>query len=153
MASVDMQFEYPVEEWWVGEYAEIPEHIRGGIERYLTELRAPGDFLTAVITNDLRNAFARADEDSLKALRLLNRWFYNRAPSCAHGSHDAMRRWLRAQENDIVSRLFASAENDQLKGRLLREAAEEIRRLQRIVDAFEARGKQILDGLEQHLGG
>lgn len=136
MASVDMRFEYPVEEWWTGEYSEIPEHIRGGIERYLTELRAPGDFLTAVITNDLRGAFARADEESLKALRLLNRWFYNRAPSSAHGSLDAMRRWLTAQENDIVSRLFASAENDQLKGKLLREAAEEIRRLQRIVDSY-----------------
>jgi len=131
-----MQFEYPVAEWWTGEYAEIPEHIRGGIERYLTERLKPGDFLTAVITNDLRNAFARADEDSLKALRLLNRWFYNRAPASAHGSFDAMRRWLIVQENDIVSRLFASAENDQLKGKLLREAAEEIRRLQRIVDSY-----------------
>lgn len=153
MASVDMQFEYPVAEWWTGEYEAIPVYLREAIERYLTELVRPGDFLTSVIVNDLRNAFARADEESLKVLQLLNRWFYNRAPSCAHGSHDAMRRWLVATENDIVSRLFASAENDQLKGKLLREAAEEIRRLQRIVDAFAERGNKILTGLEQHLGG
>jgi hypothetical protein len=38
-----------------------PRNFRGGLERYLESGIAPGSFLTAVLTNDLREAFATAD--------------------------------------------------------------------------------------------
>ena len=39
-------------------WALIPQHMRGGIERYVMNGVPPGSFLTAVLSNDLKEAFA-----------------------------------------------------------------------------------------------
>ncbi len=135
------QFEYPVAEWWQGEYAAIPENLRGGIERYLIDRLKPGDFLTAVICNDLFAAFSRADENSRLALPTIIRWFYNRAPHVCHGSKSAMLRWLnRVEDESVVEKLEFAASTATMTDNvvavtLLAEAISEIVRLQRIVDS------------------
>lgn len=58
-----------------GEYEAIPDLVRGGLERYVLYRIAPGQFLTAVICNDLRNAVARADKENISLLPLYVRWF------------------------------------------------------------------------------
>ena len=88
------QFEYPVSEWFTGEYESIPAHMQDGLKRYVIDRLRPGDFLTAVIMNDLRNAVGHADDDNLPLLPLYVRWFYNRAPSRCHGSPAAFVAWL-----------------------------------------------------------
>ena len=81
-------------EWFTGEYAEIPAYMQEGLKRYVIERLRPGDFITAVIMNDLRNAVGHADDDNLPLLPLYVRWFYNRAPSRCHGSPAAFVAWL-----------------------------------------------------------
>jgi hypothetical protein len=92
--SAVVAFETPVEEWFNGEYAEIPERMREGLRRYIVDRVQPGDFLTAVICNDLRNAVGRADAENLSLIPLYVRWFYNVAPNQSHGSLSRMNTWL-----------------------------------------------------------
>lgn len=97
--TVETKFEYPVETWFVGDsYDQIPPHMREAIERYVIEHKATGDFLRAVITNDLRNAVNRADATNLQLLPVYVRWFYNRAPSACHGSPERLAAWLQGAD-------------------------------------------------------
>jgi hypothetical protein len=94
VATPTRQFEYPVTEWFTGEYAAIPERMREGLKRYVIDGLIPGDFLTAIIQNNLRNAVGYADDENLPLLPLYVRWFYNRPPSVSHGSPEAFVEWL-----------------------------------------------------------
>jgi len=68
----------------------IPERMRGGIVRYITEGIIPGDFLQAIITNDLKKAVWLADEENTRLLREYVLFFYNYAPAGCWGSHENM---------------------------------------------------------------
>lgn len=88
------QFEYPVSEWFTGEYAAIPERMQEGLKRYVIDRLRPGNFITAVVRNDLRDAVRCADDENLPLIPLYVRWFYNVAPARCHGSHEACAAWL-----------------------------------------------------------
>lgn len=62
---------------FTGEYEAIPDNLRGSIERYVEHRIKPGDFMTAVLNNDLKNAVLRADETSRSVLHLIILWFAN----------------------------------------------------------------------------
>ncbi len=62
-----------------GEYEIIPSTTQASITRYVEQGIKPGGFLTAVLSNDLRNATGRADEQNLAALPAIVRWFANHA--------------------------------------------------------------------------
>lgn len=53
----------------------------------------PGSFLTAVLENNLKEAVARADEESLDALPHIVAWLYDRAPNVAWGSPKHVHDW------------------------------------------------------------
>jgi hypothetical protein len=55
----------------------------------------PGDFLSAVICNDLFGAVGHADSANIKHLPAYVRFFYNVAPAQCWGSADEMRYWKR----------------------------------------------------------
>jgi hypothetical protein len=76
----------------MGEYG-IPERMRGAIVRYVEKRIPPGDFLSAVINNDLREACGRADAENKALLPAYVMWFYNWAPSNCWGYPDATERW------------------------------------------------------------
>lgn len=90
-----LSFDYDCQ--FAGEYAQIPAHMQEAIRRYVVQGLQPGDFLTAVITNDLLNAVNRADADNLPLLKLYMRWFYNEAPAPCWGSRQNMTEWMKAQ--------------------------------------------------------
>ena len=73
----------------------IPARMIGGIERYIHEHIQPGDFLSAIITNDLAEAVGRADDENLHNLPAYVAYFYNEAPSTCWGSPNKMRDWLK----------------------------------------------------------
>lgn len=60
-----------------GQYAAIPQRMRESIERYCVNHIKPGDFLTAVLQNDLSNAVLKADPENLPLLKLYLLWFHN----------------------------------------------------------------------------
>lgn len=73
----------------------IPEYMQGGIIRYYENRLPPGDFLTAVINNDLKEAVGRADEENRVLLHAYIMWFYNQAPGNSWGRAGAVEKWLQ----------------------------------------------------------
>ncbi len=72
----------------------IPEYMQGGIILYYENGIPPGDFLTAVINNDLKEAVGRADDTNVNALKAYVMWFYNQAPTGSWGHAGACDEWL-----------------------------------------------------------
>ena len=77
------------------DYSLVPvDHMVGAVRRYIEKRIHPGDFLTAVICNDLSKAVAHADADNAKQLVAWVRFFYNEIPAKAWGSKEKMEDWL-----------------------------------------------------------
>jgi hypothetical protein len=72
----------------------IPEHIRTNVLEYVTHGAPMGDFLEAVICNDLRSACHHADAINQQRLIDIVGWFYNYAPAPCWGSRQAYTRWM-----------------------------------------------------------
>lgn len=72
----------------------VPEHMWGGVERYYLLGVAPGHFLNALLSNDLMEAFKRADDLNVAAMHDWVRFLYNFTPSQSFGSPERVRAWL-----------------------------------------------------------
>jgi hypothetical protein len=92
---------YTFRQWY------IPERMMDGINLYVEHGIPPGDFLCAVITNDLSEACGRADDENIDNLPAYVAYFYNEAPSLCWGSVEKMQAWINnrrqaaCQEGDI----------------------------------------------------
>lgn len=95
--------------YWFNEFY-IPERMMPGIRRYVESGIVPGDFLCAVIQNDLSEAVGRADDENLKNLPAYVAYFYNEVPSNCWGSKERMQEWANAH----VSR---QSENEDEEGK------------------------------------
>lgn len=84
---------YTFRDWY------IPDRMMDGIRRYIDQGIPPGDFLTAIISNDLKEAVGRADEENLANLPAFVSFFYNMAPSRCWGSPEIMDAWLDKERN------------------------------------------------------
>jgi len=73
----------------------LPIHMVDAAIRWI-EQGLCGEFLFAVASNDLFDAFARADEDNARAMQDWVAWFYNHTPGPCHGSREKAEAW-RAQ--------------------------------------------------------
>lgn len=71
----------------------VPEHLHDGLIRYFTEGLLPGDFLRAVLNNDLVEAIRRGDEVSRAHLPQLADFLYFDAPAWAWGNHARVLAW------------------------------------------------------------
>lgn len=77
----------------------IPDYMVEGLENYVEHHIAPGSFLYAVITNDLRGAVERADDTNIRLIHKYVGWFYNHAPHGCWGSPEAFENWITRKEN------------------------------------------------------
>jgi hypothetical protein len=68
--------------------------MRGAVERYLLHGISPGGFLTAVLSNDLKGAAARADTTNRQLLFEWADWVYNYCPGGAQGSEFRVNTWI-----------------------------------------------------------
>ncbi len=76
-------------------YDTVPvDYMVGGVQRYIEHGILPGNFLTAVIRNDLRDACGYADENNQRALFEWVSWFRNEAPHDCWGSPIACTWWI-----------------------------------------------------------
>ncbi|HEC66848.1 MAG TPA: hypothetical protein ENI23_16355 [bacterium] len=76
-------------------YKKLPEHIRDSVQRYIEQGAPPGDFLTAVIRNDLKESFGRADDINIARMFDIVDFFYNEAPLECWGSPEEMEKWIK----------------------------------------------------------
>jgi len=74
--------------------AGVPHHVIDGLSLYVLLGIQPGHFLTAVLENDLRESFARADEECRRGLFALVCFLYNGIPARAWGSPERVEQWL-----------------------------------------------------------
>jgi len=72
--------------------------MMGGLNRYIKQRIKPGDFLTAVICNDLKESVYRADDENMANLPAYIHYLYNKAPSGCWGSKEKMTAWLNREE-------------------------------------------------------
>jgi hypothetical protein len=77
--------------WFRDKY--IPARMMSGIKRYIMEGILPGDFLQAVIRNDLKVSFMHADDENIENMFAYAAFFYNEAPVIAWGSKEDMKSW------------------------------------------------------------
>jgi len=75
------------------EATQIPGRMHDSLVRWVTEGRVSGHFLTAVLTNDLKEAVARADDENANALRDYVLFLYNNVPAGCFGSPERVTRW------------------------------------------------------------
>lgn len=74
--------------------ASIPEHLWGGIIRYVIDGIRPGDFLCAVIRMDIEEALRRAFLTTRPAIPTLTTWFLTEAPADCAGTPTAVDDWI-----------------------------------------------------------
>ena len=75
-------------------YSLLPEHMQEGMKLYIENGIPPGDFLLAVLENNLMEAFGRADSINRYALFDFCQFLYNKAPPQCYGSPDKVAEWL-----------------------------------------------------------
>lgn len=74
---------------------EVPERTREAIDKYIATHLPVGGFLTAVLSNNLRDAVCRADPDNLKNLPAIVAYINNKAPYDCWGSPERVAKWTK----------------------------------------------------------
>ncbi len=75
-------------------YYPIGDDLYGALERYLNHGINPGSFMTAVLENDLMEAFGRADICNEANMKNIVGYIYNHLPSNSWGSRERVQNYL-----------------------------------------------------------
>lgn len=78
------------------DYSLLPGHLQDGMRRYVEHGVPPGGFLTAVLENDLMEAFKRADSSSQRGMLNIILFMYNEMPMGIYGSPELVKAWVEA---------------------------------------------------------
>jgi hypothetical protein len=81
-------------------YDIYPGNTAGGAKRWIENRIMPGDFLAAVIRNNLKEALGRADIENRAAIFDIVSWWYNEAPSPCWGSPEKVKAWAKSPGNE-----------------------------------------------------
>ena len=73
---------------------QVPDHCRDGLVDYFSLRHLPGGFLTAVLENNLMEAFGRADDTNRSTMFNYVDFLYNYAPAPAWGSPAKVLAWV-----------------------------------------------------------
>ena len=81
----------------------IPDYMQYGLIHYFEQRQPTGDFLRAVLENDLIGAFIFADDENKEYMRSYVMWLYNCPPGRSPntwGSPAAVENWLAGARDD-----------------------------------------------------
>lgn len=76
----------------------IKQSTLDALDRYVVGHVPTGDFLRAVLSNNLIESFSRADDENLTAMHEITKYIYNMIPSACWGSPEKVEAWLRDRE-------------------------------------------------------
>jgi hypothetical protein len=91
-------------------YGSIPNTILEGIRNYVRKGQRPGHFLSAVISNNLKEAAGRADSDNAPYLVSIVKYFFNETPGTCWGSKETMEEWIAAGGTEAQPHRFEKDE-------------------------------------------
>ena len=77
------------------EYINIPPATLQDIYMYVEKGRISSDFLTAVISNDLKGTFNKADIYNETVIKNILRFLWNQVPADCWGSVEKMQTWIK----------------------------------------------------------
>lgn len=80
--------------------AVFPYDMRRAITNWVIDAIPPGDFLTAIIQNNLTEAVCRADDHNIKIIKQYVMWFINRADLKCWGSIEKFANWRGYSNGD-----------------------------------------------------
>lgn len=75
------------------DYTYLPAHMQEGAKRYVEHGTEPGDFLRAVLENNLLRAFERADAVNSSYMKEWALFLYH-APRACWGSRETVNKWV-----------------------------------------------------------
>lgn len=73
----------------------VPHVTKKTIDDYVEHGYVPGSFVTAVLENNLMQAFGCADSNNTRYMRNICAYVYNDIPAACHGSPQKVRDWLQ----------------------------------------------------------
>lgn len=76
------------------DWSLVPTHMHDGMKLYFDRGVEPGSFMTAVLCNDLKESFGRADDINRERLFDIVRFLWMHAPAPCWGSPDEVRAWI-----------------------------------------------------------
>jgi hypothetical protein len=79
-------------------YHDLPEHMQDGARRYVEDGTKPGDFMVAVLSNDLVGALERADPINAARIHDWAIWLKWEAPGNCWGSSEKVAAWINRRE-------------------------------------------------------
>jgi hypothetical protein len=79
-------------------YSSLPPHLQESFQLYIERRVPTGGFLTALLSNDLKETFARADNHNRHLVYDIVFWLYNEAPMPCWGSPENVQAWLHPKE-------------------------------------------------------
>jgi len=84
--------------------ASPPNGVIESLHRYVDERILPSDFIYAVLTNNLREAFRLADEANLAALHEIVIYCWNNIPAECWGNPAKVAAWLTPPANEDIEK-------------------------------------------------
>jgi hypothetical protein len=75
-------------------YGKIPQHMLEDLNRYVTEHVLSGNFLYALLSNDLSQSFSHADSETIAAMYDYVQYVYNYMPIQCWGSKEKVNAWI-----------------------------------------------------------
>jgi hypothetical protein len=91
----------------------LPIHTKIGIDLYVNEGYPVGDFLYAVLTNNLFEATGRADHINRPNLADICLYIYNYTPAVCWGSIDKVENWWKLhKENPEEAKKIANRDRE-----------------------------------------
>ena len=75
-------------------YDDLHPHMRDSFRAYIEHGLPPGSFMTALLSNDLRETFACADYINQSLVREYLVWLWDAAPSACWGSRERVDAWI-----------------------------------------------------------
>jgi hypothetical protein len=100
------------------DYSTLPVKFEGGVRRYIENRTPGGDFLNAVLCNDLCKALSHADLESSRLIFELHAWLYNNAPSICWGTKKKFNEWVEPMDEEQQRRLAATLAESWINGNL-----------------------------------
>ena len=84
----------------------MKESTMEGLIAFRDEGIPPGDFLRAVLENNLMEAFSRADGENTRDMAEIMEFVYNDMPVDCHGSREKVNAWLdrKIQEREAMNK-------------------------------------------------